>query len=389
MKAARIFQLTTLLLVVISALTVCWWLFDQRQYTLSRIREAQRLHTEQIAAARALLAAGVPAGRVHALLPDLTASRGEPVVSPEVDRKLEAERRVRLNQYLWEGGFFLCALCACIAVIWIALRKEAEVLKEQDNFLALVSHQFKTPLASLQLSLETMSLRALTPEQLQTLIDRMLTDLTRMETMVSRILDSVRLSRGRVDLKREPVLLASAVSRVVGHFQERAHRDRIQIEAQIPADLQVLADPLAVDVVVRNLVENALNAVTPVGGGKIVVSSRRTGAVVELSVRDSGVGFRPTDESQLFEKFSRLSAGVGSGYYGTGLGLYIVKRLMHLVGGGVAAHSGGLGQGAEFVLTWPVAGELHSGERPVRMAGPDGSTPAMAKHIEADRKESP
>ncbi len=387
MKAARIFQLTVLLLVVISALTVCWWLFDQRQFTLSRIHETETLHAQEVAAARVLLTAGVPAERVLALLPDLTLTGGEPAVSPEVDRKLQAERRMRLNQYLSEGGFFLLALCACIALIWNALRKEAQVLKEQDNFLALVSHQFKTPLASLQLSLETMSLRALSPEQLQTLIDRMLTDLTRMETMVSRILDSVRLSRGRVDLKREAVPLASAVSRVVGHFQERARRDRIRIEAQIPEEVQVLADPLAVDVVVRNLLENALNAVTPVGGGKIVVSSRRSGPSVELSVRDSGVGFRPTDESQLFEKFSRLSAGVGSGYYGTGLGLYIVKRLMYLAGGGVRAHSDGLGRGAEFVLTWPAAGEPQSGERPARMAEPDELSPGMAKHVESDRKE--
>ncbi len=378
MKAERLFQLTVLLLLLISALTVCWWLFDQRQYTLTRVQEAQRLHAEQVAAVRALLAAGLSAQRVQALLPDLAVKQSGPVVSVAVDAKLAAERRRRINQYLWEGGFFLLALCLCIAVIWNALRKEAQVLKEQDNFLALVSHQFKTPLASLQLSLETMSLRALTPEQLQTLIDRMLTDLTRMETMVSRILDSVRLSRGRVDLKREPVALAAAVSRVVGHFHERARRDRIQVETQIPDGLQVLADPLAVDVVVRNLIENALNAVSPVGGGKIVVSSRRAGAAVELTVRDSGIGFRPADEGHLFEKFSRLSPGVGSGYYGTGLGLYIVKRLMHLVGGGVTAHSEGLGRGAEFVLTWPAAGEPRSGERPAKTAEPD-----------ALRKESP
>lgn len=389
MKAARIFELTVLLLVVVSALTACWWLFDQRQYTLTRVHEAQRLHAEQVAAARALLAAGVPPQRVQTLLPDLIVSHGEPAVSPSVERKLSSEQRRRINQYLWEGGFFLLALCACIALIWNALRKEAQVLKEQDNFLALVSHQFKTPLASLQLSLETMSLRALTAEQLQTLIDRMLTDLTRMETMVSRILDSVRLSRGRVDLKREPVALASAVGRVVGHFQERARRDRIRIETQVPEGLQVLADPLAVDVVVRNLVENALNAVSPVGGGKIVVSSRRVGATVELAVGDSGIGFRPADESHLFEKFSRLSPGVGSGYYGTGLGLYIVKRLMHLIGGSVTAHSEGLGRGAEFVLTWPAAGEPRPGERPARTGGPDALSPGMPKPIEADRKESP
>jgi signal transduction histidine kinase len=389
MKAARIFQLTVLLLVVISALTVCWWLFDQRAYTLTRMHEAQRLHAEQVAAARALLAKGVPPQRVQALLPDLIVRQGVPEVSPAVDAKLATDRRQRINQYVWEGGFFLFALCACIGLIWSALRKEAQVLKEQDNFLALVSHQFKTPLASLQLSLETMNLRTLTPEQLKTLIDRMLIDLTRMESMVSRILDSVRLSRGRVDLKREPVRLASAVSRIVGQFQDRARRDRVQIETQVPDGLTVLADPLAVDVVVRNLVENALNAVSPVGGGNIVVGSRRVGAAIELTVRDTGIGFRPSDESHLFEKFSRLSPGVGSGYYGTGLGLYIVKRLMHLAGGSVSAHSEGLGRGAEFALTWPAAGEPRSGERPARMAGPDALLPGTADHIEADRKGSP
>lgn len=355
MKAARILQLTVLLLIVISAATVCWWLVDQSEFTLIKVQESQRLHAQQVAAAQALLAAGEAPQRVQALLPDLSVTQGRAVVSPAVENQLASERRRRINQYLWEGGFFLLALCTCIAVIWNALSKEARVLKEQDDFLSLVSHQFKTPLASLQLSLETMSLRPLTPDQLHTLIDRMLTDLTRMESMVSRILDSVRLSRGRVDLKHEPVVLASAVNHVVGQFEERARRDRIVIEMQVPDSVRVLADPLAVDVIVRNLLENALNAVTPVGGGKIVVSSSRAGSGVQLSVRDSGIGFRPGDSSRLFEKFSRLSPGVGSGYYGTGLGLYIVKRLMHLLGGSVTARSEGLGRGAEFVLTWPAA----------------------------------
>src|SRR5579884_1417799 len=196
-----------------------------------RVRAAEALYAEQLTAARELLSAGVAPARVHELMPDLEVGNGAPRLSDAVRARLDAEQRRRTNQYLWEGGFFLLALCACIAVIWRALRAEAEVLKEQDSFLAMVSHQFKTPLASLQLSLETMSLRTLSPEQLRTLIERMLSDLARMETMVSRILDSVRLSRGRVDLKREPVPLASAVGRVIGQFEERARKQHIQLDA--------------------------------------------------------------------------------------------------------------------------------------------------------------
>ena len=75
----------------------------------------------------------------------------------------------------------------------------------------------------------------------------------------------------------------------------------------------------------------------------------------ELVVRDTGVGFRPADCAQLFKKFSRLHPASGGSYYGTGLGLFIVRRMMQLAGGRVSAHSDGVGQGAQFVLAWPVA----------------------------------
>ncbi|MEJ0007030.1 MAG: HAMP domain-containing sensor histidine kinase [Steroidobacteraceae bacterium] len=136
-------------------------------------------------------------------------------------------------------------------MIFAALRAETRVLTEQEQFLALVSHQFKTPLASLQLSVETMSLRQLPPDRSRALLDRMLSDLTRMETMVGQILDSSRLSHGRMELKRERVLLDATVKRVVSQYLERAQTDHISIESQVPPQLQVLSDPIAVDAVVR------------------------------------------------------------------------------------------------------------------------------------------
>jgi len=178
-------------------------------------------------------------------------------------------------------------------VIARALRAEARVREEQENFLALVSHQFKTPLASLQLSLETMTLRTLSAEQSRTLTDRMLADLARMEAMVTQILESARLERGRVEFKSEPLELGAAVARVVAHLEERARQERIRISCDIEPGLYVVSDPLALDVVVRNILENALAAVTPLGGGSIALSARALNGEVELSVRDSGVGFRP------------------------------------------------------------------------------------------------
>ena len=355
LKSTRVFQLTALALVVVSAVTVGWWLFDLRSQAIEKVQLAQTLYGQQVSAAQALLDSGASAQHVHELLPGIVVTAGTAAVSPQIERTLLTEERKRINQYTWESAFFLCALAACITVIGRALRAEAKVIQEQENFLALVSHQFKTPLASLQLSLETMALRPLSQEQSGTLIDRMLSDLGRMEAMVTQILESVRLEQGRVDLRREPIEIAGAITRIVASLEDRAQKQRVTITTEIPRGVYVLADPLAVDVVVRNLLENAIAAVSPVGGGTIALEGRRTDSEVELSVRDSGVGFKPADGARLFEKFTRLHPGGGSGYYGTGLGLFIVSRLMQLAGGRVSAHSEGVGQGAKFTLAWPAA----------------------------------
>lgn len=359
-KSPRVFQLTTLMLVLIAVVQVGWWMFDQRNYAIEIARQSLHLYSQEVIAAQALLDAGQSPERVRELLPRVTVIGRQASLSAEATTEITEEQVSRINQYVWESAFFLVALGLCIAVIWRALRAERQVLAEQDNFLALVSHQFKTPLASLQLSLETMAIRTLSPSETRTLVDRMLSDITRMETMVTRILDSVRLERGRVTMRREPLDLGAAVTRVVGQFEERARRDHIAIAAEVSPGLEVLADPMAVDVVIRNLVENALAAVAPAGKGTITLSARRVNSEIELAVRDSGVGFKPADSAELFKKFSRLHVGVGSTHHGTGLGLFIVRQMMQLAGGRVSAHSDGEGKGAQFVLAWPVAPAAHT-----------------------------
>ena len=354
MKASRVFPLTALALVVVSAVQVGWWVFDSHAYTAAKVRSARGAYAQQTAAAQALLDAGVTPERVRQLLPDVVVSGGSARLAPRVEQALATEEFHRLNQYAWEGGFFLLALALCIAVIARALRAEAHVHEQQDSFLALVSHQFKTPLASLQLSLETLALRAPPPQAARTLIERMLADVARMELMVTQILESARLERGRVELRPEAVQLAGAVTRVVGQLEERTRQERVSLTSEVASNLYVASDPLALDVVLRNVIENALAAVTAAGGGSITLSAHAADGEVQVSVRDSGVGFASADAARLFQKFSRLHGASGS-RYGTGLGLFIVRRLMELSHGRVSAHSDGEGQGARITLTWPAA----------------------------------
>ena len=353
MKAPRVFQLTALAMVVVSAVQVGWWVFDQHAYTLEKVRSARTAYAGQQAAAQALLDAGTAPERVRELLPAVEVEDGRARVARQVEQSLLDEARHRSRQYAWEGAFFLLALGLCIAVIARQLRAEARVLEDQDSFLAMVAHQFKTPLASLQLSLETLALRAPPPQAARTLTDRMLADLARMELMVIQILESARLERGRVEFKSEPLELKSSVARVLSPLEERARQERIAITSAIEPGLYVASDPLALDLVVRNILENALAAVRSAGGGSIALAARSANGEVELLVKDSGVGFPPAEGPRLFERFTRLHPA--SGHYGTGLGLFIVRRLMELARGRVSASSDGVGKGASFVLTWPAA----------------------------------
>ncbi|MBV8782921.1 MAG: HAMP domain-containing histidine kinase [Gammaproteobacteria bacterium] len=355
MKATRVFQLTTLALVLVSVVQVGWWFLDQRTYTIDKVRAAQGAYAEQSRAAQALLDAGAAPARVEELLPQVQVRDGRAALNPAVDARLLGEERTRYRMYAWEGSFFLLALGLCIAVIARALRAEARVRAEQDSFLALVSHQFKTPLASLQLSLETLALRAPAPAQAAVLIERMLADIARMELMVSQILESARLERGRVEFRTEALPLAPAVARVLHQLEERTQRAQVRISADIAPGLYVACDPLALDVVLRNVLENALAALQPVGGGSVTLHARALVGEVELAVKDTGVGFASADAARLFERFTRLRAGDSGDTYGTGLGLFIVRRMMELAQGRVSAQSDGPGRGARFVLTWPAA----------------------------------
>src|SRR5690348_15092227 len=134
MKATRVFQVTALALVLVAAVQVGWWLFDQRTQAIEKVRDSRALYTQQMAAAQALLDAGRSPEQVTAMLPGIVVSNKRASLAPEVDAMLMSEEHRRIKQYAWEGAFFLLALGVCNGVIFRALRAEARVRQEQDNF---------------------------------------------------------------------------------------------------------------------------------------------------------------------------------------------------------------------------------------------------------------
>lgn len=355
----RALQIGFLALLVFVTVQLLWWIYDQQNVAARMHRRATSAHEIELQMARELLAAGVAPERVRALSPHLAFVQPADTdavavgLDPAARAAADDERATHLRRYLWEGGFFLVVLAACMAVIWRTLREEAELRQRQDNFIAAVTHELKSPLASLQLSAETIKLRRPTGERLGELVDRMGSDIDRLEGMVSQILDTARLEANPGQVEKEPVELARAVAAAIADLGERASAAKVAIGTEIPAELTIDANPLATRTVVRNLLENALKATAARGGGSITFRGRAHDGHVHLEASDDGVGFEPAEASKLFEKFYRPGDEMRRTGRGAGLGLYIVDRLMQLERGWVSAHSDGPGRGATFTVAWP------------------------------------
>ncbi len=349
----RRLQVGFLLLLAITAVQVVWWLVDQARIA-DRIAEDRvaRLEVDRTAAEASLLA-GQPSDELRDLYPDLLIDAEGARIRPDALRAIEAERGSHLSQYRWEGAFFLLVLAGGILVLWRVLHREADLLNRQQNFLAAVSHELRSPLASLRLTTETLLLRDLAATDRRGLLERNLEDLRRLERLVGNLLETTRLEERRAVPRREPVDLSEAVSLAFAELGHRAHgATGIDIEVEVEPGLGLQADPVGIGTVLRNLIGNAIES-AQTAGSRVEVTARRLGSAVELLVLDDGVGFEPAESRRLFEKFYRPGSELRRNKQGSGLGLYLVRGFVALEGGEVEASSKGPGQGATFRVTWP------------------------------------
>ena len=359
----RSLQLLFLGLLLVSAAQVTWWILDQ-VLLANRLREELLQHAATDAqAAERLLGTGLSAGELRELFPHVDfGADGTTAVSQAYVETVHDERWRRLHRYGWEGAFFLAVLGAGMFVVARSLRQQARLRRYQENFLAAVSHEFKSPIAGVRLAAETLELRDPDRDDRQRLLGRLLADLDRLEGLVTNLLETSRLEEGAIRLEACQLPLRRIVDEVAVAVRGRMASARgedvaLRIEVDVPDQLEILADPRSVEAVVRNLLDNAVKALPLEQDGSISVQARREGSMVRLTVTDDGSGFPPEKAQRLFEKFYRPGDELRRTRPGTGLGLYLVRRFVELEGGQVSAHSDGPGRGARFEVTWPAVGK--------------------------------
>ena len=285
-----------------------------------------------------------------------TASIDHPFQTLEIERDLPVLGRrtvlVDARKLSREG-----ATAILVALQDITERKAAEqALKEaarrKDEFLATLAHELRGPLAPLRNMLEVMKRAGNDGDlikQARATMDRQVSQMTRL---IDDLLDLSRISRDKIELKRERLELASVVYHAVEASRPFSDSAGHELSVALPLEpIYLDADPVRITQVIGNLLNNACKYTE--SGGNIWLSAERQGSDLVMKVKDTGVGI-PTDMlSRIFEMFAQVGRSLEQSQGGLGIGLTLVKRLVELHGGSVEAFSEGPGRGSEFVVRLP------------------------------------
>jgi two-component system, OmpR family, phosphate regulon sensor histidine kinase PhoR len=232
--------------------------------------------------------------------------------------------------------------------------REREIDEVKSALISTVSHELRTPLTLIHGFAELLVLRDMPVERQRSSAVEILDASRRLARLIDDLLSVSRMESGRLVLDPRPLDLAAVVERILSPFRAMAARHTIR--TKLPAGLPVVwGDPDKVEQILTNLVGNAIKY-SP-GGGEVLVTVEHDGDTVQVSVRDQGIGMSPRDMGQLFEKFYRVDREEVRRAGGTGLGLYITKRLVEMHGGRLWAESWP-GVGSVFTFTLPTSDEL-------------------------------
>ncbi|MBI3838430.1 MAG: PAS domain S-box protein [Planctomycetia bacterium] len=236
-----------------------------------------------------------------------------------------------------------------------------EADRRKDEFLAMLAHELRNPLAPIRNALELLNsdVDRDTAEWAKALMQRQVRHIVRL---VDDLLDVSRIMRGKIQLKKEPVELSSAI-----HDALEEARPAIALQGQEftlllpPQPIWVQADPVRLSQIISNLLNNAAKYTDK--GGRISLGVTSENGHVTIAVRDSGIGIAPNMLARIFVPFTQVAHTPDRSRGGLGIGLALVRSLVEMHDGTVSAYSEGLGKGSEFVVRLPIIGHRYTHDR--------------------------
>ncbi len=327
------------MIIIFVTAQMAWWIFFQVRYVAQVNASTIESLEREARVIDALLAAGAT-DEAQGLLADQPRLRLDATgLATEVDQaaldEFLASQRSVVRMLAFEGPFFVLVVMAGLLIIARNLRLERELKLQQRNFLDAVGHEYKTPISTLRLLIETLQLRSVPPEKLQEYLRSMSQEVDRLERTGQQVVASARLEAGARAPAPEAADLTELVRAVLDRIRPVLSARGATVELHAPAvPLPVRAEGDDVATILENLIDNAVKY-TPSDAKHVHVSLEADGPWARLGVRDGGSGIPAEARAKVFERFYRAGDELTRTTSGLGLGLHLVQRTAEALGGNV------------------------------------------------------
>jgi signal transduction histidine kinase len=232
-----------------------------------------------------------------------------------------------LAMIMGEGSIFIIVFFAGAYFLHRSIIRERKLQEQKKNFLLSVTHELKSPLASMKILLQTIQKRDLTKEQVMDFVGKCLMDIERLDDMVENMLLASKIDNRSYSFPKDKFNLSVLVDSIVNRLQlTKCDSNQQVIDAEIEPKIQITGDKFALTSVVTNLIENAIKYSGPCEIVEVKLFSK-DGKVL-LQVADHGIGIADNEKNRIFDKFYRVGSEDTRNTKGTGLGLYIVKEVL-------------------------------------------------------------
>lgn len=240
----------------------------------------------------------------------------------EVKKITEKEKR-KTAQYIGEGSVFFLVIMAGAFFIFRAVRRQLRVGQQQQNFMMAITHELKTPIAVTKLNLETLLKRKLDEAQTQKLLQKSIQETNRLNALCNNILLVSQIEDRRYNISSEHINFSELVMESANEFISRFPQHTYHTD--VTNELYINGDRLLLQLAINNLIDNA----TKYSGKEsaITISLHEEAGKIKLAVKDEGKGIADADKKKVFEKFYRVGNKATKEAKGTGLGLYLTKKI--------------------------------------------------------------
>lgn len=251
------------------------------------------------------------------------------------------------------GVISFVVIMSVLVMFTVFLAREILEVRRQDTFIDSVTHELKSPLASIKLCLQTLDREDLPEDKRQTLRKMIHDDVSRLSAFIDDVLQASRLAHEDVGMDLDTVELEAIVAQAVETIATRHKIDPATIRVSVPEGLCLVTDRAALEIVVRNLIDNAVKYSPKPVSVEVRAAVDVARGTATLEVQDDGIGIPERELSRVFQRFYRVDHESVRKRKGTGLGLFVVSALVRNLGGKVHATSPGPGKGTTFHVTLP------------------------------------